>query len=81
MRHAGRGTNSEEVRHRALAQWAAWDPLAQFSERSERVFQEAMNREMYELAEQIGGLSISGQPDITLHIDREGKLFDAEEVN
>ena len=41
MRHAGRERNSEEVRQRALAQWAAFDPLAQFSERSERIFQEA----------------------------------------
>ena len=57
MRHAGRSRN-EEARERALNQWAQWDPLAQFSERSERIFQEAMNREMDELAEQIGGLNL-----------------------
>ncbi len=38
MRHAGRERNSEEVRERALTQWARWDPLAQFDDRSVRIF-------------------------------------------
>ena len=47
---------------RYLTRWADWDPLAQFSERSELIFQEAMNREMNDLAEQMGRLRIS-DPD------------------
>ena len=82
MRHAGRERNSEEVRERALGQIARWDPLAQFSERSERIFQEAMNREIDELAERIGGLSIQGaEPNPFLQIDPEGNLHNIEEVN
>ena len=81
MRHAGRARNSEEARERALTQWAQWDPLAQFSERSERIFQEAMNREMDELAEQIGGLNLRPRPDIFLEIDRDGNMHDVEYVD
>ena len=74
MRKAGAPRISEEVRQRALRQWSEWDPLAQFSERSERIFQEAMYREMDELAAQIGRLSIQGRPRETLFIDRDGNM-------
>ena len=81
MRHAGRERNIEEVRERALGEIARWDPLAQFSERSERIFQEAMNREIDELAERIGGLSIQGYANPILYIDQQGNLQELEEVN
>ena len=82
MRHAGRERNIEEVRERALGAMARWDPLAQFSERSERIFQEAMNREIDALTERIGGLSIQGaEPNPFLQIDPEGNLRHIEEVN
>ena len=81
MRHAGRERNSEEVRQRALTDWARWDPLAQFSERSERIFQEAMNREMNDLADQIGRLNLTPNPNILLEIDRAGNMYDVELVD
>ena len=81
MTHAGHARNSEEVRQRALAEWAEWDPLAQFHERSERIFQEAMNCEMDELAEQIGDLSLTPTPNTFLNIGADGNIHEVEEVD
>ena len=81
MRHAGRERNSEEVRQRTLTQWTRWDPLAQFSERSEMIFQEAVHRDMDELAEQFGGLSLTPTPSTFLIIGADGNINEVEEVD
>ena len=44
-------------------------------------FQEAMNREIDELAEQLGGLNLRPRPDIYLEIDRDGNMHDVEYVD
>ena len=44
-------------------------------------FQEAMDREMNELADQIGGLSLTPNPDAFLHIDADGNMHDVEDAD
>ena len=66
-RRAGNPLINEGHRQRAIGSYTSWDPLAQFNTRTERIFQEAKNREIDELAAQMGRLRIfDPQPRLPL---------------
>ena len=59
MRHVGSPNTNEQLRQRFFDRDTDLDAFAEFSRRRERLFREAMEREVNELAEQFGRMRIS----------------------